>query len=74
MIWYMKLWYWWNFTIKRDNFHYKLSSSFLYDKFSSLEHSNINDIITRQRDIAHRLDLGTSIREIAPKEIKLAEI
>ena len=47
----LRIWYWWNFVIEKNEFHPSL------DIFS---YPNQDQLIAR-REIAHMLDFGTSI-------------
>ena len=64
---YLKLWYWWNFVIKQDEFHNKLNTIDIYYELrykKNYKHIMLYDIIVRRRTIAHCLDNGDSIMSI----------
>ncbi len=54
----IKLWYWWNFTINRDEFHPSLSSMHIYFNSGRLTTKEIPNILIARRQLAHSLDTG----------------
>ena len=68
---YIKLWYWWNFTIKCDEFHNDLTRTSVY--LENNKGSYIDILLTR-RHIAHLLDAGSAIMSIPIGVIKQAKL
>lgn len=60
-LYYLKLWYWWNFTIKRNEFSRKIDLFYCKGDRTKLMY---------QRDIAHKLDSGIKITDMPYKVIK----
>jgi len=79
---HLRLWFWWNYTIKRNEFSNKLNFYAVYEKQrGSCKGDNgcvnmklISYILMRQRDIAHNLDAGCKIKSFNPTYLKLAKI
>lgn len=69
----IKLFLWWKFIIKEDEFHNKLNMFYL-EKKHKLQVSELSMIVAKQRDLAHRLDNGESAFEISKEEIVKAKI
>ena len=77
---YLRLWFWWNFIIKRNEFSEKLDFFNLYEKHKEscrkenglVDMSLISLIIVYQRNIAHDLDNGEDIFSFSPEMIKRA--
>lgn len=57
----LRIWYWWTYTIKQNEFHVSL------DVFS---YPDQNQLIAR-REIAHMLDFGTSIWALPKSYVEL---
>ena len=68
----LKLWYWWNFTIKKDEFHDSLSYWNIHRRYNNIKKAS--RIALYRRSLAHRLDYGTRITDIPTAIIKRAEI
>ena len=75
---HIRLWFWWNYIIKRDEFSHKLGYWYLYKKHVNKKPNYSCDksggIIIRHRNLAHDLDNGDKISDINPELIKLARI
>lgn len=54
----LKLWYYWNITLKKNEFSYKLSLTHIYFELNSDTLDEINIILVKRRDIVHNLDNG----------------
>ena len=71
MKWYywLRLWIWWNYIIKKDEFSYKLDPWYLWkiERYS-------DKILIYRRTIAHELYNGASIRYIDTDYIKKSKI
>ena len=77
--WYyhLKLWWWWTFTIKKDEFSSELSYWEMRRKYVNKCNYSVdvlNNLIVRQRNLAHELDDGTKITDIPRKLIEWARI
>jgi hypothetical protein len=71
----VKLFIWWNFKIKKNEFHPSLDYFQLYEKFKNkYTTEEIQYITVFQRNLAQELDTGTNIRDIDVKLIKRAKI
>ena len=73
--WHLRLWYWWNYVIKRDEFSTKLGYLNMYNKYKNSYNylvDVLNATISRQRNIAHMLDDGKAITDISPHYIMWA--
>ncbi len=78
----IRLWYWWNYSIQRDEFSHKLDFFYLYEKLKHKLKDNqgkilmgkISRILVRQRNIAHVLDINPDLSEIPTEFIKRARI
>ena len=73
----IKLWFWWNYVIDKDEFSHKLSYWYMYEKYKNRKHysrDQLNEVISKQRNIAHRLDAGEKIKDFAPHYIEWAWI
>lgn len=77
--WYyhFKLWRWWKYTIKEDEFSSELDywgvrTRHIADKNISVD--VLNDLVVRQRNLAHELDNGTKVTDIPRKLIERARI
>jgi len=71
---HFRLWFWWNFVIKKDEFSPKLGVMSMSSKYKKLRMSEVGILISRQRSIAHRLDSGENIKDINQDTIKYAKI
>lgn len=73
---HLKLWHWWNFIIKKDEFSSELCFYTIYDKLNSSkkDKGNVYDIAVRRRNIAHYLDSGKKITDFSSAEIKKAKL
>ena len=70
---YFKLWYWWYFSIKQDESHWKLDN---YNIGRELGRSllEVKYITIHRREVAHMLDSDVSIWDIPIEKIKLMEL
>jgi hypothetical protein len=71
---YFKLYLWWNYTIKRNEFSKELDFHKLRAKNKKVPMNEIISMITWQRTIAHDLDNGTDIKSISINVIKKSNI
>jgi hypothetical protein len=65
-----KLWYWWNYTIKCNEFHYKLGTPIPSHSSSS----HYAKLLSARRDLAHYLDSGMSIWHVPIGLIRKAKL
>ena len=75
--WHLRLWFWWNYSIKKDEFSPKLGYWKMYDKYKKKPNYSVdvlNSLIVKQRNIAHRLEEGENIKDIAPHLVEWARI
>lgn len=61
----LKLWYWWNYIIKKDEFH---------ESLEYVERYLGNDAIIFKRQVAHLLDMGVKIKSIEILKIKMMKL
>ena len=73
---HIRLWVWWNFTIRKDEFSFCLDSYYIRNKYIAhiTDTEDFNRILTSQRYLAHTLDEGTNIFDIHVNFIKNAKI
>lgn len=64
----LKLWIWWNFVIKKNEFSKKLDLTYIKDKANISRKEGIGEymnelsyILVRQRQLAHDLDNGDAV-------------
>ena len=65
--WHLRLWHWWNFIIKKDEFSPQLGYWEMRARYKHLSYYSVdsmNQAISRQRHIAHLLDSGKNITDI----------
>ena len=68
----IRLWYWWNFTIQRNEFSSKLDIRHPINRCQTAGQTVV--LTTKRRHIAHLLDVGSSIVDIPVEAIKQARI
>jgi hypothetical protein len=59
----IKLWYWWNFSINKNEFSSKLDLLSLYS-ITKAPLNQLSDIVMNRRQLAHELDLDDSFNRI----------
>lgn len=65
MIAFIKLWWWWNITLGRDEFSPRISTYNLYTKYSSrYNNRELGEMSYARPILAHELDLDDSISNI----------
>ena len=77
MNWYLrlKLYIWWNFSIDRNEFSYKLNAFYIRAKFSNVSFTHTQEITIARRELAHKLDSGIfSMKDIPIRLIKKAKL
>lgn len=72
----IKLWWFWNVHLKRDEFSTKLDIGYFSKKFPKLPINDRLNIMAARRILAHDLDNGSSIGSLSifEKTIKRAKI
>jgi hypothetical protein len=74
---HLRLWFWWNYIVNKDEFSPRLNYWYLYDTMKKKKPYSVdllNASLTRQRHLAHELDMGKKIRSINPHYIRQAKI
>ena len=75
--WHLRLWFWWNFVVKQDEFSNELNYWEMRRKYVGKVNYSVdvlNYLIVKQRNIAHDLDNGKDITDIPRKMIEWARI
>ena len=67
---HIRLWYWWTFKLKKDEFSSHISYLSIYNKHKA----NANEIALKQRHLAHELDAGVPISAFDSDFIKKAKL
>lgn len=69
-----KLRLWWKYVIKKNEFSTKLDLFFIRRKYKNVSLLDASLLVSRQRDIAHRLDNGEQIESIQLNTIVASKI
>jgi hypothetical protein len=57
----LKLWIWWNFVIKKNEFSKKLDLFYIKRRCKKLSLTELSYLVVRQRQLAHDLDNGDAV-------------
>ena len=70
---WLRLWFWWNYVIKKDKDSNELTEVSIWSKYDTSV-KDTEDIAYRQQNIAFKLNNGISIKQIYIRDIKNSKI